>query len=371
MTLRVGIMSANWGAFAHLPAWRSIPGVEVVAICTSRRETAEAAAKRSGIATPFWDAQAMGAHPELDILDCGTRPSVRDPVVANALRHRKHVYNAIPFATNIGSARELRDAWRASGKVGVVDAFCEWLPAHRLVKEMLEGGYLGQPFGGTCLFQISLFNKPNTRFPYNWFWQSGLGVSALRNLGSHALHMLVYLFGDIEEVVAHDGQLLREWHFEDGSTIKPQTNDFASLLLRFRTGLVMQLQVSWSATVAPGWSLEAFGSKGRFAVTAPNFPTSRDSVLRAGTLAGGQMEKIEIPERLLRSADVGVDFAADPAPVYPMALSMNRMVQSIRGVGSARPDFEQAWVVECVLEAARRSAEERRWVHVEEVLSGV
>ena len=30
MTLRVGIMSANWGAFAHLPAWRSVPGVEVV-----------------------------------------------------------------------------------------------------------------------------------------------------------------------------------------------------------------------------------------------------------------------------------------------------------------------------------------------------
>ena len=49
MTLRVGIISANWGTFAHLPAWRSIPGVEVVAICTSRRETAEAAAKKHGI----------------------------------------------------------------------------------------------------------------------------------------------------------------------------------------------------------------------------------------------------------------------------------------------------------------------------------
>lgn len=367
MTLRVGIMSANWGAFAHLPAWRSIPGVEVVAICTSRRETAEAAAKRCRIATPFWDAQAMGAHPEIDILDCGTRPSVRDPVVANALKHGKHVYNAIPFATNIGSARELRDAWRASGKVGVVDAFCEWLPAHRLVKEMLEGGYLGQPFGGACQFQMSLFNKPNSRFPYNWFWQAGLGVSALRNLGSHALHMLIYLFGDIDELVAVDAQLLHEWRFEDGSAIKPETNDFASLLLRFRTGLVMQLQVSWSATVGPGWSLEAFGSKGRLAVTAPSFPTSRDSVLRAGTLESGRMETVEIPERLLSSADVRVDFAAEPAPVYPMALSMSRMVQNIRGVGTARPDFEQAWVVECVLEAARRSAEERRWVRLEEV----
>ncbi len=367
MTLRVGIMSANWGAFAHLPAWRSIPGVEVVAICTSRRETAEAAAKRCGIEAPFWDAHAMAAHRDIDILDLGTRPSVRDPIVLGALRNGKHVYNSIPFASNLERARELHQAWQASGKVGVVDAFSEWLPAHRLMKEMLDEGFLGQPFGGTCHFQLSLFNKPHPQFPYNWFWQAGLGVSALRNLGSHALHMLLFLFGGIQELVAHDGQLLREWRFPDGSTIKPETNDFANLLLRFHSGLVMQLQVSWSASVPPGWLLEAFGSKGRLAVRAPNFPTSRDSTLLAGTLQSGSMEKVEIPERLLRTADVGVDFAVEPQPAYPMALAMQRMTQTIQGSGHARPDLGQAWAVECALEAARRSAQERRWVRLEEI----
>jgi predicted dehydrogenase len=367
MTLRVGIMSANWGALAHLPAWRSIPGVEVVAICTSRRESAEAAAKRFNIATPYWDAHAMAAHPDIDILDLGARPSVRDPVVVTALRNGKHVYDSIPFATDLERARELHSTWKASGRVGVVDAFSEWLPAHQMVKEMLNEGFLGQPFGGTCLFHLSLFNKPHPQFPYNWFWQAGLGVSALRNLGSHALHMLNFLFGGIEEVVAHDGQLLREWRFPDGSAIKPETNDFASLLVRFHSGLVMQVQVSWSATVGPGWLLEAFGSKGRFSVRAPSFPTSRDSVLHAGTLERGAMEKVEIPERFLRTPDVGVDFNVDVQPVYPMALSMNRMIQTIRGAGPARPDFDQAWAVERALEAARRSVAERRWVRLEEV----
>jgi len=79
------------------------------------------------------------------------------------------------------------------------------------------------------------------------------------------------------------------------------------------------------------------------------------------------MEKIDIPERLLRSAGIGVDFASDPQPVYPMALSMSRMVQSIRGTGRANPDFDQAWAVECALEAARHSAEERRWVRLDEI----
>jgi predicted dehydrogenase len=367
MTLRVGIISANWGTFAHLPAWRSIPGVEVVAVCTSRRESAEAAAKKHHIARAFWDAQEMVAHPDIDIVDCGTRPSLRDPMVLSALRHAKHVYNAIPFSTDIERARTLRDAWKTSGMTGVVDAYSQWLPAHRLIKEMLEESFLGDPFGGRCQFNLSLFNTPHPHFPYNWFGQAGLGVSALRNLGSHSLHTLIFLFGEIDELVAHDGQLLREWRFADGQMLKPETNDFANLLLRFKSGMLIQLQVSWSATLGAGWSLEAFGSKGRIMMSAPNFPTSRDTVVHAGTLTGARFEKIDIPQRLLHSPEVSVDFDVEPQPVYPMALSMHRMLEAIRGKGAAAPDFGQAWEVERALEATRRSAQERRWVRLEEI----
>ena len=58
-----------------------VPGVEVTAICTSREETAHAAAARHSIARPFWDAVVMCADPQIDIVDLGTRPSVRLPMV--------------------------------------------------------------------------------------------------------------------------------------------------------------------------------------------------------------------------------------------------------------------------------------------------
>jgi predicted dehydrogenase len=119
MTLRVGIISAAWGGFAHLPAWRAVPGVEVTAICTSRQETAEAAATRLGIQRPFWDALAMCADPDIDIIDCGTRPSVRKPMVLAALASGKHVYNASPHAPDWASAKEIDAAWTKSGSVGV------------------------------------------------------------------------------------------------------------------------------------------------------------------------------------------------------------------------------------------------------------
>jgi predicted dehydrogenase len=50
-----------------------------------------------------------------------------------------------------------------------------------------------------------------------------------------------------------------------------------------------------------------------------------------------------------------------------MALSMSAMVEAIAGRGKARPDFDQAWTVERVLEAVRRSSAERRWVELSAV----
>jgi predicted dehydrogenase len=310
----------------------------------------------------------MIADPDIDIVDCGTRPIVRHPMVLAALRHGKHVYNGIPCATDLETARALYDAWKKSSVVAVVDAYSEWLPAHRVAKQMIDEGFLGKPFGGRCIFNLSLFNQPHPQFPYNWFAQDGQGVSAVRNLGSHALHMLVHLFGDVEELVAHDDQLLSEWHCTDSSIIDVRTNDFANMILRFASGMVIQFQVSWNAPLGPGWQLEAFGSKGRLVASDPSFPTALGTSLYAGTLDRKVMERVEIPESFLKSSDVEIDATMGIPPSYPMALSMNAMIRAIEGKAQARPDFEQAWTVERIQGAIRRSSAERRWVKLAEIV---
>lgn len=365
--LRVGIISANWGAVAHLPAWRAVPGIEVVGICTSRRETAEAAASRFKVPRAFWNAAEMIADGDIDIIDCGTRPGIRHPMVLAALAAGKHVYNGIPFAADIDRARDLHDAWKASGTVAIVDAYAQWLPAHRMAKQMLDDGFLGTPFGGTCIFNLGLFNQPHPQFPYNWFAEAGQGVSALRNLGSHALHMLVHLFGPVAEVMADDRRLLDEWRFPDGSVIRPETNDFANLILRFASGLTMQMQVSWSATVGRGWHLEAFGSSGRLLLTAPTFPTSTDTVLQAGALGSRSLEPVPIPDHLLRPDGIGIGPEVQPQAAHGMAISMQNMRDAIQGGARAAPDFAQGWMVERIQEAARLSSQQRRWVALDEI----
>lgn len=364
MTLRVGIVSAAWGGFAHLPAWRAVPGVEVAAICTSRRETAEAAAGRLGIERAIWDAEALCRDPDIDIVDLGTRPVLRLPWLLSALAAGKHVYNAAPHAPDWAGALAIDREWKASGRVGVLDAFSQWIPAHATMKRMIHDGFLGRPFGGTCHFNLSLFNRPSAHFPYRWFAERGQGVSAMRNNGSHALHVLLHLLGPVEALVADDRRLLDTWRFDDGSAIDVETNDFASVLLRFANGASITLQASWSMPVADGWVVDLFGEHGRLVARSPSFPTMRDCTLEAGA-TGGALAPVELD----RSMPEGLGLAAgdDPQPSVAMALSMHAMVEAVRGNGRAQPDFAQAKEVERVLEAVRRSSDERRWVQLAEI----
>jgi len=154
-----GIDQRGVGAYAHLPAWRSLEDVEVVGICTSRRETAEKAARQYHIERPFWDYRAMARDPDIDIIDCGTRPNWRRDMVLAALSAGKHVYNGIPFTESFESSRRVMQAWSGSGLVGGVDAFSEWFPAHRMLRELVQDGFLGRPFACNLSFHISLFTN--------------------------------------------------------------------------------------------------------------------------------------------------------------------------------------------------------------------
>ena len=364
--LRIGIVSAGWGAFAHLPAWRAIPGVEVTAICTSRRETAEAAQTRLGLPRAFWNAEEMCADPDIDIVDLGTRPDVRLPMVLAALEHGKHVYNASPHAPDWAGAKAIDAAWRRAGTIGVVDAFARWVPAHRQMAALLADDYIGVPLGGTCHFNISLFNAPNKQFPYNWFADSRVGVSAMRNNGSHVLYLLHELFGPVAELVADDRQILKEWVFPDGDRLIPATTDYGTAILRFASGMTLQLQASWSVPTNPGWLIDVFGSKGRLIARSPTFPTARHCTLQGGKV-GGVLEEIVIPEEFRVVSGIGLDWQADVQPSFPMALSMNAMVDAIGGEGQAAPDFATALEIERLQEAIRVSSAGRRWVCLEEI----
>ncbi|MEJ0045327.1 MAG: Gfo/Idh/MocA family oxidoreductase [Rhodospirillales bacterium] len=234
-TLKVGIVGANWTLF-HAAAWRNVPGVEVAAICTAHQETAEAAAAENGIPNAYWRLEDMLANPELSIINVGTRPSQRYDMVMAALAAGKHVYNCLPFATDAARATQMHELQRARGLVGAVDAQWRWTPAIRRMKELIEEGAIGEFFTATIHLQLALYDYDDliytqctlsgTTKPYHWLTQSASGASAWRNFGSHTILNLMYLFGEIEEIVGTTNTFVKELRFPDGTEIRPDTDDF-------------------------------------------------------------------------------------------------------------------------------------------------
>lgn len=364
--LRVGIISAAWGAVAHLPAWRSLDGIEVTAICTSRPETAAKAAADYGIARAFHDFRALAADPDIDIVDCGTRPVLRHAMVRAALAAGKHVYNGIPFARDLADAQDMHDRWQAAGTVAVVDAFMQAVPAMAQMKVMIDEGWLGDVFGADVAFEVPLFTATQVNVPgYVWFADAANGASAMRNLGSHMLHLLVHCFGNVTSVAADESLALGEWP-QEGRAILPEIPDRASVLLRHASGLPTRLEANWCKIGGEGFRFSVWGAKGRLEARAPVFPMAHDTKL-FGTcdpaLGTAQMTDIPLQQRFLQVP--GCTAVADRPETGLLALAsvFAGMRDAITGARShATPGFDQALHVQQIVEAAVRASVDRRWI---------
>jgi len=94
--IRVGIVGANpqrgFASVAHIPALQALPDFEITAVCTSRQDTAEAAARHYGARLAFSDCEKLAQHPDVDLVTVSVKvPDHYRPVMA-AIEAGKHIY---------------------------------------------------------------------------------------------------------------------------------------------------------------------------------------------------------------------------------------------------------------------------------------
>ena len=70
--IRVGIVGANpsrgFASIAHIPALKALAEFEISAVCTTRQDSADAAAKHFGVPLAFCDAEKLARHPDVDLV---------------------------------------------------------------------------------------------------------------------------------------------------------------------------------------------------------------------------------------------------------------------------------------------------------------
>ena len=365
----VGIVGTNWAARGHLPGWRMLPDrCEVLAICTTREETAFPAAERLQLPRAYVGIDAMLADPDINIVSLGGPPPARVEMTKKALAAGKHVFSCIPFALTASEALLMAHAASEAGVVGSLDAYFMWTPGYGFLKDLIDDDYVGELYAVTVDFSMAQAIMPPANYPYRWTGFAANGTGVLPNSCSHVFHTLLHLFGPIESVVGESRISNKRWEFEDGTVHVPEVADTAVVLARLASGALINIHAGRAVPGGAGLAITAYGSNGRLTIRSPGYPLDDNvsiSAARPAHLFAGTEETLVIPDHYRIVPGGRTKTAQDAAVATSLGRLFAGMLDSIAGEGSAVPDFGRGAEVQTIVEAIERSQRDRKWQPIE------
>src|SRR6478672_6118670 len=153
--IRVGIIGANpsrgFASIAHIPALQALADFEISAVCTTRQDSADAAAGHYGVPLAFCDAEKLARHPDVDLVTVSVKvPDHYLPVMA-AIEAGKHVYCEWPLGRNTDEAVRMLDAAKRQGIRHAVGLQGQVSPAINYTKDLIADGYVGRVLSATMI----------------------------------------------------------------------------------------------------------------------------------------------------------------------------------------------------------------------------
>ncbi len=110
-TIRVGFVGAgNNTRRRHIPGFKALPGVELVAVANRTKESGERVAREFGVARVHADWREVVRAPDVDAVCIGTWPYMHCEITLAALEHGKHVLCEARMAMNAAEGRRMLDA---------------------------------------------------------------------------------------------------------------------------------------------------------------------------------------------------------------------------------------------------------------------
>ena len=245
MTIRVGLIGYGYaGKTFHAPLIRTVPGLELAVVGSSRKDVVSADFSRAIVCTP----EEVMTHPEVDLVVVASPNESHFPLAAAALRAGKDVVVDKPFTVTLAEARSLAEIAKEHGRLLSVFHNRRWESEIQGTKAALESGRLGRVTHYEC--HMDRF-RPNVR--QRWRENPGPGAGLWFDLGPHLIDQTLYLFG-LPETVSASFATLR-----DGG----QTDDWAHVVLSYPTMRVVLNATLLAAGELPRSILH--GTKGSWA----------------------------------------------------------------------------------------------------------
>lgn len=249
MTISIGLIGAGGIAQRHAAIVASLDGCRIAAVVDPRPGAADGiVARYGGVAFRELGAEA------LDLMDAAyvlTPPRARLDVIAALTRRQIAIFCEKPLSATAQDARAIARLVEHSAAPFMMGFMRRWHPPYARLAGQLRAGELGR------LTQLSRTRIGRLRLDAtNWRVTAGKQVGVTVESLSHDLDLLAWLGGPIERI---DGAVLAS------DPERPDFDDSVVATLRYKSGAIGTLQMSWSSDV-PLNDLIAVGTRGAVAL---------------------------------------------------------------------------------------------------------
>jgi predicted dehydrogenase len=280
-TIGVGLVGYKFMGKSHSNAYRQVasffPDValrpEMKALCGRDEAGVKAAAEQFGWQGYETDWRKLVARDDIGLVDVSTPGDSHAEISIAAAKNGKHVFCEKPLANTLAEARQMVDAVKQAGVVGMVNFNYRRVPAVQLAKQLIDDGRLGQIYHWRAVYLQDWIMDPN--FPLVWrLNKDAAGAGALGDLGAHIIDLARMLVGEITSLTGLTQTFIKRRPVLAGTTgglgaaggteMGEVTVDDAGLFLtRFENGAVGSFEATRFAKGRANFnSFEINGSKG-------------------------------------------------------------------------------------------------------------
>ncbi|MCK5802535.1 MAG: Gfo/Idh/MocA family oxidoreductase [Lentisphaeria bacterium] len=253
--IRVGIVGCGMIATKnHLPAFTTVGGFEVTALCDILPERMAERAESFELenATRFTDCNALFASGLVDAVAICTPNDLHCPQTIAACEAGLHVLCEKPMAGSLEESTAMIAAAKAAGVVLQINQSIRYSAPYRSIVDAVESGAIGEVFHARCIRAGA--GTPNKGWSpgADWFVQKKHEGGLLVDIGIHMADLLRQIMGDAKTVAGLVDTRLPDIDVPDN----------INALFRFESGATATLELSWTLPGGAGF-LEIYGTEGR------------------------------------------------------------------------------------------------------------
>lgn len=379
-SIGAAVIGTGFIGTVHVQALRRL-GVQLRGVLGSSPERGAERAAAIGVPHAYESLDALLADDSVDVVHVTSPNHAHYPQVKAILAAGKHVICEKPLAMTSAQSAEMVGIARASGKVAAVCYNIRFYPLNQQARGMVEVGEIGDIRFVSGHYHQDWLAKPTD---WNWRLQSEMGgaLRSVGDIGTHWIDLTSFITGlKAEAVMAELATFLPERAkpvgpvetFSSGAgkteTVQVDTDDAAMILLRYPNGargVMSTSQVNLGRKNSLQWDIAGAGASLAWDSETPDhlFVGHRDraneTLMRDFTLmnARGVAAASLPPGHVEGFADSFFNFFR---AVYADVAAGGRQD------GSTWASFEDGHYEMQLCDAVLRSAQEGRWVRLDEV----